>query len=656
MHPPSAEKIRYDPHHSRRYAPLPGLRDAFHTRSRGTIVEQRNNPRAVALYNPSGGPGAPRSVGQTEKRGYRFSAMSMHASNHASRCALPALLSAWVMHQPTSVFINQILSALKPVLDVLSIDLKCHRSTSGANYFLAPIDDPASIDASPSSSMAIKATHALINHDGVIFLHCLDETLQLGLDAIPNDVLQLMKKRANGEGVSNVKMQEFIDSILTPNILTRLPDSHLGPTFALPEPNRLRTIEPFRFTPTIRSPHMGEAVTTASLACETKWWSCMQVYDDEMAGKGRVVEGGFGSAVGLIADLFEELKQVMVADDIPVGSNHNKLIHLVSGLICILECCEWFMFFIGAELTLRSNFYQMIDKLATAATTGDGGGLFPKTIERNNVRWDNGNPITEIVVFDWQAVSSNLGWTSRVTTADATTQTPPPVDLATTRTQPQSGTEAAWQQVQKFENMTLRERQDYLEQDDVKEMVMDSGGVAGNGTLNRPPQPMIKTEPTSSSIPTAFHQQLLPFLTHAPPPSRPYSGPPRYLRGARAGAAFNPNFRGAPSRSGTLGSTIPANPEETGSKYPDHMVAKPYLHLVHPTHAQLDQERIKEEDRFGDPAALLWQYWMGGRGKRATGELGEIGEGEDMQVAEEDLIPTVVRVEVGRDGRRIMKR
>lgn len=246
-----------------------------------------------------------------------------------------------------------------------------------------------------------------------------------------------------------------------------------------------------------------------------------------------------------------------------------------------------------------------------------------------------------------------------VTTLDGRVQNVPPSDsVAAQPSQPGGEPAVAWQQIQRFETMTLREQQDFLEEQDEEseETVMESGGGP-----SRPAQQGVKVEPLSS---VAFHHQLLPFIAQLQPsqPQKPHWAP----RGARAGAAYNPNFRGGRAMTSTFTARAAAaeTEEAVRRKYPDPAAAKPYLKVMHPTFDELRRERRKEEERLGDSSGLLWRYWMGGRkrsgGTEAVGEEeGEVGdedEDEDDDEDDEELVPSVVKVEVGADGRKVRRR
>ncbi|RUS22371.1 hypothetical protein BC937DRAFT_89491 [Endogone sp. FLAS-F59071] len=410
----------------------------------------------------------------------------------------------------------------------------------------------------------------------------------------------------------------------------------------------------------------------------------MQAYKEDEAGRGVVVGIGFGygnvveqvmysnqnfvmndNVKGNIGAMFEQLKRAMVADEVLADASLNQLVS------------------------------QMIDRLAAAAATGEPGDVLPRTMGRTDVRLvcgmgfpktlglvdsiktnrhiymsslnlqSNGCSAAQVITTGRKAICttilSRVDPRGAVTTLDGRVQNVPPASDSVAVQPPQPGSEpagVAWQQIQRFGTMTLREQQDFLEEQDEEseETVMESGGGP-----SRPAQQGVKVEPLSSGLaagaPVAFHHQLLPFILQPSQPPKPHWAP----RGARAGAAYNPNFRGGRATTSTFTARAAAaataeTEEVVRRKYPDPAAAKPYLKVMRPTFDELRRERRKEEERLGDPSGLLWRYWMEGRGKRGGGteamggeEEGEVGDEDEDEEDEEDdeeLVPSVVKVEI----------
>lgn len=171
--------------------------------------------------------------------------------------------------------------------------------------------------------------------------------------------------------------------------------------------------------------------------------------------------------------------------------------------------------------------------------------------------------------------------------------------------------DTAWNQVNRYESMSLRERDD-----------------AAQGYL-----PDFKPEIGSGG----FKEEKAAFAGQLPPTLKPPRGPvPR----------TNPNFK---SRRGTtMPSTNPPfttnNPRQFGNrypqqqqqqqqkkKYPDPSVAVPYLTFVAPTLEEKAQEEAAEEASLGKPGSLLWLYWMNDKvKKRGHGEEGDLSSGTEL--------------------------
>jgi hypothetical protein len=156
---------------------------------------------------------------------------------------------------------------------------------------------------------------------------------------------------------------------------------------------------------------------------------------------------------------------------------------------------------------------------------------------------------------------------------------------------------AAWSQVNRYENMSLREKDD-----------------AAQGFL---PEFQIKG-------------QLPPKLSTPVPRT-------------------NPNFksrRGTTPSNNTLAMTNNNNPrqqynnrhnnnnqygQQQKTKYPDPSCAVPYLTFVAPTLEEKAQEESAEEESLGEAGNLLWLYWMNDKvKKRGNGEEGDLSNGTEL--------------------------
>lgn len=141
--------------------------------------------------------------------------------------------------------------------------------------------------------------------------------------------------------------------------------------------------------------------------------------------------------------------------------------------------------------------------------------------------------------------------------------------------------DTAWNQVQKYENMSLREKEE-----------------AAQGFV-----PDFKSEE-----PKPFTNQL--------PPSKGRGG---------MGNKINPNFRGR--RSGQV-----AQPKAVAiTRYPDPSAAVPYLDSVGPTIEEKIDEEQQEEASLGEPGNLLWLYWKNDKiNKRGNKEQDDLDDGAEL--------------------------
>jgi hypothetical protein len=145
--------------------------------------------------------------------------------------------------------------------------------------------------------------------------------------------------------------------------------------------------------------------------------------------------------------------------------------------------------------------------------------------------------------------------------------------------------DAAWQQISKYQNMTLREKEEALQPDaDVK----------------------LKSEP----IP--FANQLPLGITAAR--GRGRGGGPR----GKPGPAINPMFRGR------RGHDAPTEDPAIKPRYPDIKVAKPWLEPINPDPNAAELNRKRKDEQLGAHNSLLWTYW------RST-EWQQLGDGASVQ-------------------------
>jgi hypothetical protein len=166
----------------------------------------------------------------------------------------------------------------------------------------------------------------------------------------------------------------------------------------------------------------------------------------------------------------------------------------------------------------------------------------------------------------------------------------PPVDIA-------------WNQVKRYEKMSLRERED-----------------AAQGYL-----PDFKQE-KGPSEPIPFSGQL----------------PPQFNKVQQTGTTItvNQNFRSRRGTSTTAPNNIRSQQQQQMLQqyqsqkrptYPDPSVAVPYLTYIAPTLEEKAQEEKEEEESLGEPGNLLWLYWMNDKiKKRGNQEEGDLSAGTEL--------------------------
>lgn len=137
--------------------------------------------------------------------------------------------------------------------------------------------------------------------------------------------------------------------------------------------------------------------------------------------------------------------------------------------------------------------------------------------------------------------------------------------------------DTAWTQVNKYQNMTLREKEEAI----------------------APDSPM---DVKAKGEPLPFAHQLPISVTSARGRGR---DSPRGRGGGGGGTAFNPNFRG--KRGGN--DKYQHEPEPAVQQYPDVRVAKPWLKVRRPDGRQASLSQKRKDEHLGDPTSLLWTYW-----------------------------------------------
>lgn len=159
--------------------------------------------------------------------------------------------------------------------------------------------------------------------------------------------------------------------------------------------------------------------------------------------------------------------------------------------------------------------------------------------------------------------------------------------------------DTAWSQVNRYENMSLREKED-----------------AAQGFL-----PDFKKEKDETS--RVFKGQLPPKM-NAPPLQNPNF---KSRRGNGPPASNSTPELPKKNESRNLQQQVPAKPKK---KF-DPSIAVPYLTYIAPTLEEKAEEEASEEESLGAPGNLLWLHWMGEKlRKRGNTEEGDLSSGTEL--------------------------
>ncbi|KAL0138260.1 hypothetical protein V8B55DRAFT_1536423 [Mucor lusitanicus] len=454
----------------------------------------------------------------------------------------------------------------------------------------------------PEKSHTKTWTHILMAQQGVIFLHCLNSQLQQQFVEAEGNTMQLANVKVEGfinppwldTATGNIpKTTELLDTLIRPNVYDNVKEyleasarNHLCKSVAF---------DAFRFShhlPIMHSTAKEKGLCTSrSIEKATRWRTCFR--DCEGTDRfpirhdssrpiqdlaidvlnGIPVSSGFGVAFGLIHDLFEQLQDVMLKDIIyakEIKSTQELIAMIVTELVNGMQGSGQKLFIKG----LRKEDAKLMSKKLLVALC-----LVGKRFSKDSANHQQLCSYIHAVIEDkTQSYFQNSG--------NASVQIKPD-EAATT------ALDAAWSQVNRYENMSLRERED-----------------AAHGYL-----PEFKSEKPSSTPAT----------------------------NTNAGPRHNPNFKsrrgGNPNNNNTAPSSAASSVDPRSSsyhnpkrpKYPDPSNAKPYLTYIAPTLEEKAQEEEQEEKSLGNPGNLLWLYWMNDKiKKRGNQDEGDLSLGTEL--------------------------
>lgn len=157
--------------------------------------------------------------------------------------------------------------------------------------------------------------------------------------------------------------------------------------------------------------------------------------------------------------------------------------------------------------------------------------------------------------------------------------------------------DTAWNQVNRYENMSLREKED-----------------AAQGFL-----PDFKKEKDDTS--RVFKGQLPPKV-NKPPLQNPN------FKSRRSGLPPSSSITADPyNKNKARNQPVPTKPR----KELDSSAAVPYLTYIAPTLEEKAEEEAAEEESLGTPGNLLWLHWMGEKlRKRGNTEEGDLSSGTEL--------------------------
>ncbi|KAK4512758.1 CIA30 domain-containing protein [Mucor velutinosus] len=463
----------------------------------------------------------------------------------------------------------------------------------------------------PEKSHTKTWTHILMAQQGVIFLHCLNSQLQQQFVEAENNTVQLANIKVEGfinppsldTATGNIpKTTELLDTLVRPNVYENVKEyleasvrNHLCKSV---------TFDASRFShhlPIMHSTAKEKGLCTSrSIEKAARWRTCFRdcegtdrfpiLYENQRPIQdlaidvlnGIPVSSGFGVAVGLIRDLLEQLQDVILKDIIyakEMKSTQELIAMIVTELVNGMEGSGQKLFIKG----LRKEDARLVSKKLLVALYLVGKRFSKDSANHQQLCSYIHTVIEEKTHSYFQVNDVSLMQVKPDETATAT------------------ALDAAWSQVNRYENMSLRERED-----------------AAHGYL-----PEFKSEK---------QQQPSIATTIAGPRHNPN------FKSRRGGNHANPNANGNNSNTAPPSSSS-SDPRSSSyhynnqkrPTYPDPSNAKPYLTYIAPTLEEKAQEEEQEEKSLGNPGNLLWLYWMNDKiKKRGNQDEGDLSLGTEL--------------------------
>ncbi|EPB92166.1 hypothetical protein HMPREF1544_00991 [Mucor circinelloides 1006PhL] len=495
------------------------------------------------------------------------------------------------------------------VLHISNIPMKFHDMATEV-YLDMTTKGSISYLVTPEKSHTKTWTHILMAQEGVIFLHCLNSQLQQQFVDAESNAIQLANIKVEGfinaplDATGNIpKTMELLDTLIRPNVYENVKEyleasvrNHLCKSV---------TFDPSRFShhlPIMHSTAKEKGLCTSrSIEKATRWRTCFRdcegtdrfpiLYENKRPIQdlaidvlnGIPVSSGFGVAFGLIHDLFEQLQDVILKDVIyakEIKSTQDLIAMIVTELVSGIQGFGQKLFVKG----LRKEDAKLTSKKLLVALCLVGKRFSKDSTQHQQLCSYIHSVIEEKTQFYFQEND-----TSMQVKPDETT-TPTALDVV-------------WSQVNRYENMSLRERED-----------------AAHGFL-----PEFKSEKPILDASVPFKSQLPAKQASAAAPRLNPNFKSR--RGGNSIGANNSNI--APSSSVDPRSSYHYNQKRP--TYPDPSNAKPYLTYIAPTLEEKAQEEEQEEKSLGNPGNLLWLYWMNDKiKKRGNQDEGDLSLGTEL--------------------------
>ncbi|KAI8973918.1 hypothetical protein BDB01DRAFT_808108 [Pilobolus umbonatus] len=450
----------------------------------------------------------------------------------------------------------------------------------------------------PEATQLQTSTHFLMSQNDRISLHCINNQKRNHFETIAANMMEIVEVKMEDAPYpmpvpkrgDTAKTQEFLETLIKPNVFNNINDFHSRIADPLCQ---LISINPFRYAyhlPSIYQTIQQERTckTIKSIEKASRWRTCFR--DSEGTDKvhlrtcdtrsikdlsldvlnGVPVGSGFGIALGLIHDLIEQLQDVFMKDDISSKDllSTEKLIDMIlSGLVNALEGSRQTLFIKGLP---KEDARLLAMKLLIALY------IVGKRFSKDS---DNHRKLCRYMM-------------DTIDEKTATRQIEESMDSSVT----ENPIESSWNQLGKYENMSLREKEEASQGYN-----LEVKHEMSNPHMNRPSESNNKGRAVNTSS---------------------WSNPHfRHRRGNNPNTHNNNNNN---YNNNMRKSSIPL-------KYPDASVAIPYLNAIPPTLEEKAHEEAAEEESLGNPGNLLRLYWTNDKVKR-RGNLdeGDLDDGSEL--------------------------